>query len=411
MKKKIKSAVFKKVNAFLHLWLGLISGLVVFIVALTGCLFSFQQEITAFKDHQLLFIKPPSSNTRTLSITKLQNIANQALKGNASFITTFSDPNRSWEFMEYQPGDQNAFWYFNTIKSYQSAFINPYNGKVLGLKDYRQDFFIIIKSIHWSLLLNDKYGQPIVGYATLIFVVLLISGLILWWPKNLKKANLDKSFRIKWKSGFKRINYDLHNVLGFYTVFIALILALTGMVFAMKWFEKTVYTIASQSTTPPKFISASSDSTQTALKNQLDLAFFTAKNSMPKAQRIGLSLAAGTKSVIYISGYTDGETYYNYDQLQFDQYSGKLLNRQNYQDKNNGEKIIGMNYDIHVGAIWGLPGKILMFLVSLVCTSLPVTGLIIWLNKKKNIKLKSQKIRKSVQHLIDFKERDASFKG
>lgn len=380
-----------------------------FVVAITGCLFSFQKEITEYLDHDQQFVSAPAK-ARTLSITKLQHIANQALKGDASFITTFSDPKRSWEFMQYQPGDRNAFWYFNTIKNYKSAFINPYNGEVLSVKNYKQDFFIVVKYIHWNLLLNDKYGQPIVGYATLIFVILLISGLILWWPKNLKKANLDKSFSIKWKSNFKRINYDLHNVLGFYTVFIALILALTGMVFAMKWFEKMVYVIANQSTIPPKFVSSFSDSTQISSKNPLDRAFYTAKNSMPEAQRIGLIPAAGTKSVIYISGYRDPETYYNYDQLQFDQYSGKLLNRQNYRDKNKGEKIIGMNYDIHVGAILGLPGKILMFLVSLVCASFPITGLIIWLNKKKKSKLKSQKIRKSVKHLIDFKKRDASFK-
>jgi uncharacterized iron-regulated membrane protein len=380
----------------------------VFVVAITGCLFSFQKEISETLNHDQFFVSAPK-NAKTLSITKLQSIANHALKGNASFITTFSDPARSWEFMEYQPGDQNAFWFFGTIKSYQSAFINPYTGKVLGVKDYKRDFFMIVKYLHWSLLLNNKYGQPIVGYATLIFVLLMISGLILWWPKNLKKANVDKSFKIKWKAGFKRINYDLHNVVGFYALFIGIILGLTGMVWAMKWFETTVYVIASQFTTPSKFINATSDSTQKALNNPLDIAFYTAKNSMAEAQRIGLSPAAGTKGVIYASIYRDKETYYNYDQLQFDQYTGKLLNRQNYQDKNNGEKIIGMNYDIHVGAIWGLPGKILAFLVSLVCASLPVTGFIIWLNKKKKAKSKAQKIRRSVKHLIDFKERDASF--
>lgn len=383
------------------MWLGLISGLIVFIVSITGCLFSFQQEITEFKDHQLLFVNPPAANAKTVSITRLNQLANSKLKGHASFITTFSDPRRSWEFMVYKPGNQQAFWFINTVDSYQSAFINPYTGKVLGIKDYKKDFFVIVKYIHWNLLLNDKYGQPIVGYATLIFVLLMISGLILWWPKNLKKANVDKSFKVKWKASFQRLNYDLHNVLGFYALFIGIILGLTGMVFAMKWFEKTVYVIASQSTTP-KFVSSQSDSTQTALKNPLDQAFLTAKNSMPQAKRIGLNPASGTKGVIYVSGYFGKETFYDYDQLQFDQYSGNLLSRQNYHQKNSGEKLIAMNYDIHVGAIWGLPGKILAFLASLVCASLPVTGLIVWLNKKKKSKLR---VRKSLEHLRTFHER------
>ncbi|RYY30219.1 MAG: PepSY domain-containing protein [Sphingobacteriaceae bacterium] len=392
---------FKKINAFLHLWLGLISGLVVFVVAVTGCLFSFQKEISEAVAHDLYFVKPPA-NAKTLSITTLQQTADKALKGNASFITTFSDPNRSWEFMVYEAGDQNETWILNTMKTYQSAFINPYSGEILGLKDYKKDFFVIVKYLHWSLLLNNKYGQPVVGYATLIFVLLMISGLILWWPKNLKKANFDKSFKIKWKAKFKRLNYDLHNVLGFYALFIGLILGLTGMVFAMEWFEKTVYVIAAQSTTPPKFVGSVSDSTQTTLNNPLDLAFLTAKNSMPQTKRIGLSPAVGTKGVIYASGYPDGETYYNYDQLQFDRYSGKLLSRQNYHDKNSGEKLIAMNYDIHVGAIWGLPGKILAFLASLICASLPITGLIVWLQKGKKAK---PRVRKSLEHLKTFQER------
>ncbi|RYE16787.1 MAG: PepSY domain-containing protein, partial [Sphingobacteriaceae bacterium] len=175
MKKKNKPAVFKKVNAFLHLWLGLISGLVVFIVSLTGCLFSFQQEINEYKDHQLLFVKPPAAQTKTLSITYLNQLANSKLKGNASFITAFSNPGRSWEFMVYKPGNREAFWAVNTIETYKSVFINPYTGQVLGTKDYTKDFFILVKTIHWNLLLNDKYGQPIVGYATLIFVLLMLS--------------------------------------------------------------------------------------------------------------------------------------------------------------------------------------------------------------------------------------------
>jgi uncharacterized iron-regulated membrane protein len=42
-----------------------------------------------------------------------------------------------------------------------------------------------------------------------------------------------------------------------------------------------------------------------------------------------------------------------------------------------------MNYDIHTGAILGLPGKILMFFASLICATLPVTGFVIWWGRRK----------------------------
>jgi uncharacterized iron-regulated membrane protein len=58
-------------------------------------------------------------------------------------------------------------------------------------------------------------------------------------------------------------------------------------------------------------------------------------------------------------------------------------------------KMNEMNYDIHVGQILGLPGKIIAFLVSLICASLPITGFIVWLGKRK--KSKSKKV-KTVVH-------------
>ncbi|WP_158825937.1 PepSY-associated TM helix domain-containing protein [Mucilaginibacter lacusdianchii] len=385
----------KKAILFIHRWLGLVSGLVVFIVAITGCLFCFQKEISEAVYHKQMFVTPPKQGV-TLPLTRLNDIAQKTLKGKASFITTYNAPDRAWEFMCYQAGNQDAFWFFNTIDTYKSAFINPYTGQVTMVHDYETDFFVIVKYLHWSLLLNTKYGQPIVGYSTLIFVILLISGLVLWWPKNLKKSNFNKSFKVKWKAGFKRVNYDLHNVPGFYAMLVALILGLTGMMMALKWFQTTVYVVASRSITPPKPHLFASDTTSKALPYPMDIAFNIAKQKLADAERIGLSPAAGNKGVIYATGYRGEEIFYDFDVLQFNQYTGKLLDRENYQDKNAGEKLIRMTYDLHVGAIWGLPGKILAFLASLIATSLPVTGLIIWLGKGK--KSKSKQVKDVAHH-------------
>jgi uncharacterized iron-regulated membrane protein len=55
-----------------------------------------------------------------------------------------------------------------------------------------------------------------------------------------------------------------------------------------------------------------------------------------------------------------------------------------------------MNYDIHVGAIAGLPGKILAFLISLLCSSLPVTGFLVWYGKKVKAKTPKRKDRRAL---------------
>ncbi|KIO77646.1 membrane protein [Pedobacter lusitanus] len=379
---------FRKIIGQIHLWLGLITGIIVLIVSITGCLFVFQKEISDIVHQETFFVKPPASVV-TLPYSTLLKKAEQTLGKDhtVNFSTTYKDPERAWEFMTYKPGDEKALTYFGTLDYYESVFINPYTGTVTGRYDYKYDFFNIVKFIHWSLLLNDTYGQPIVGYSTLIFVIMLITGMIMWWPKKWSKTNINKSFKIKWNAGFKRITYDLHNVSGFYVMLITLVLALTGMVFALKWFQTTVYVVSSRSITQP-VIKQEKSHPATPVFSPVDQAFETAKKLLPASDRIGVSSASGADGVIYISGIIGKETYYHADALQFDQYSGKLLNRRNYEEQNAGEKLIGMNYDIHVGAILGLPGKIIAFIASLVAASLPVTGFMIWLNRKKKKKKK-----------------------
>lgn len=384
-KKKTNKSRFRRVSDWLHLWLGLISGIIVCIVATTGCIYVFQTEINEFIYHDEIFVTPPK-NATTLPLSKLQQNAENALgKGKKiGFISTYKAPERAWEFGTYKGGNPKAFFYFDSIDYYDVVWVNPYTGKVTLIVDYKYEFFNVVKYIHWSLLINHPIGQQIVGWSTFIFVILLITGMILWWPKNLKKSNFDKSFKIKWNAKFKRLNYDLHNVPGFYAMLITLILGLTGMVWAFSWFQSTVYVLASQSITPPAPKIFKSDTTQKALSNPFDIAFNTAKEQLANADKIGMSPAAeGKDAVIYANGYRSEETYYDSDDLQFDQYTGKLLDCRDHTEKNAGERLIGMNYDIHVGAILGITGKIIAFFASLIAATLPITGFIIWWGKKK----------------------------
>jgi uncharacterized iron-regulated membrane protein len=386
-KSKNKKSRLRRISDWLHLWLGIASGLIVLMLGVTGCIYVFQKEITELIHHKEIFVEVPS-NPKTLPLSVLQANAEKALgnKKKITFVSAYKAPERAWELGVYKPGNPNAFWYFDSIDYYDVVRINPYTGKVTSVADYKYEFFGVIKMIHWSLLINHPIGQQIIGWSTFIFVFLLISGMVMWWPKNLKKSNFDKSFKVKWKAKFKRINYDMHNVLGFYVMLICLMLALTGLVWAFQWFQTTVYVVASRSTTPPKVIEVKSDSTKTITTIPFDIAFEQAKKIFKNEDRIAMSPANGGSSTIYAIGYRGKETFWNYDVLQFDQYSGKLLQRANQSEKNAGETVIGMNYDIHVGAILGLTGKIMAFFASLIAASLPITGFIIWWGKGKKKK-------------------------
>jgi uncharacterized iron-regulated membrane protein len=374
----------------LHLWPGLVSGLVVFIVSLTGCLFVFQKELSESIHPKTFFIphhqRGPSRSAAPLLLSVLLGKAQDNLgkKQPVNYITTYKEADRAWEFMAYKEND-TALTYFGAIEYFRSVFIDPYTGKVTGFRDYKYDFFNIVKYLHWSLLLNTRYGQPIVGWSTAVFVILLFTGLILWWPKKWNKAARQRSFSIRWKASHKRVNYDLHNVLGFYSLLLTLVIALTGMEYAFHWFENAVYTVISGKTERQPEVAMSSVKIpgEKITGNGLDKAFTQSQLHCPPADRIGISPPRDTAAPVYISTYRGKEIYYDRDDLQFDQYSGKLLHVQSAATRNKGSQLIEMNYDIHVGAIGGFTGKIIAFIISLICTSLPVSGFLVWWWKRK----------------------------
>jgi len=219
--------MFYRISAWLHLWLGLISGIVIIIVSLTAAILTFEQELRLLfqpyqkaEAHHRPFLPPSVLSKVVKDKYKFPSVAGVYYQGEgrSAIVPYYTDP-----------------------KQYTVVYVDPYTGKILHHQLLDDDFFRIMLTGHYQLWLPRPIGQPIVAYATLIFVITLISGIILWWPKKWTKTTTKASFFIKVKAKFKRINYDLHNVLGFYALLVALVLGLTGMVYGMKWFADTVY--------------------------------------------------------------------------------------------------------------------------------------------------------------------------
>jgi uncharacterized iron-regulated membrane protein len=382
--------VFKKAILFLHRWLGLISGLVVFIVSITGCIFCFQDEI---QDALHSYRKVEVQSKPFLKPSVLHQQALQYMPAGKVSGTIYNGPSRP------------ALVGLTDKAGYHNIYVNPYNGKVLHDDLLQSNFFTIVQYIHLYLLLPENVGRIVVGTSVLIFVALMITGMVLWWPK--RKTDRKRSFTIKWGARWRRVNYDLHNVLGFYSITIALVLAITGLSMSFEWVREGIYkggnlgkTIALER---KEF---QSDSTQKAVLQKapaIDVAYTTITQQSPQAQML-IFYGAGTPGqALYGIAYEKPLRYSYRDSYQFDQYTGKMLMYLPNVKKSLGLKLEDMNYDIHVGQIAGLPGKILAFIVSLICASLPVTGLIIYLGKRKKKpiaeKVRSIAHKRSQQHL------------
>lgn len=376
----------KKIVRSIHLWLGLLSGLLVFFLGITGCLLAFEIEIRNFTES---YRNVQPRETMVLSPAALKKIAEQHL-ASKNAIT-----------IEYPGRNKAAIASYYDADHYEIVFMDPYTGQFLKHRNMNRDFFRIIINGHYYLWLPPSVGQPIVASATLVFLVMLISGIILWWPKN--RAAARQRFSIKWSARWRRKNYDLHNVLGFYASWIGIFLALSGLVMGFQWFARTVYWTSSGGKQMPLYQAVSSDTSTKENKNQQDKIFYNQLSTLYGNESIAIYFPASPADAVQLTINHRPGTYYKTDNLYFDQYSGKRIDANStyqgyYSDATIADRIARMNYDIHVGAILGLPGKILVFCASLVAASLPVTGFMIWWGRRKKKKPQSAAFQKgSVQ--------------
>lgn len=226
----MKNFSFRHIFLNIHLWIGLFTGIIVFIICVTGCIYAFQKEI---KLAVYPYYSVKNNGTKKLPLQQLLNSYEKQSKNKVLQIYDFTESNKSTIL---KTTNRDELFY---------SFIDPYSGKLLKEKALSKDFFSIVLRIHRNLLLEKEFGRKIIGWCVILFTMSLITGLFLWFPKIkkiIKSKKVRKSkFTIKRASNLKRMAYDLHSVLGFYGSFILIISAITGLGWTFSWVDETLY--------------------------------------------------------------------------------------------------------------------------------------------------------------------------
>ncbi|MEM8894649.1 MAG: PepSY-associated TM helix domain-containing protein [Bacteroidota bacterium] len=365
----------KRIYYNMHLYLGLITGIVVFIVAVTGCCWVFQEEITELIEGERIV---KAEDLSFLSLTEAEKIGQ----------TVF--PDKLIHGIAYRKASEpiEVIFYEAEPEFYQSVYLNPYSGQILDVKDHREGFFWFVLKGHLYLWLPPSIGTEIMRYSTMIFIIMLISGIVLWWPQNKKARKKRLTFDWKPSTQWKRKSFDLHSIVGFYVSVLALIIAFSGLIMAFNWIYYVTYK-AWGGNSAPQFIIPANTSYHTTNQNttRMDELFPMLANQYPDYESLEFHLPHTDSSSVYVEVSYQKGVYYNSDYRFYDQYtldeleSGSIYG--SYDKASLADKVIRMNYDIHVGAIGGIAGKALAFIISLVIASLPVTGFILWWSRRK----------------------------
>ena len=358
--------MLKKILRKIHLWLGLITGLLVFIIAITGCFYAFQDEIqNATQPYRFIAGKP----TNILLPQTIQYIAQQAL------------PNKTLHSIKYY-NDEHAVevtFYQHQPKYHYKMYIHPSTAKVLHIQNMDEGFFSFILKGHMYLWLPEDIGRPIVLVVTIVFAIMVISGLILWWPKQKNVVKNRLWFVWKNTTSFKRKNWDIHSIVGFYSCAFALLFIVTGLVWVMPKFAQTYHSLfgGKKSMVYTEGISSPSHIEAAQPLNTLFLSYKNQRFTNPEIH----PPETDSSSILVVTNPSNA-TYWQSNYVFHNQYNLQQIPVNHiwssYQQANTADKLLRLNYDLHVGSAWGIWGKSIMCLASLLIASLPITGFMIW---------------------------------
>lgn len=392
--------MIKRGILWLHKWLGLTTGIVVVILGLTGCIYTFVDELKLLCYPDKYFLEETYTDD-ALPLSTLRASAEKHLQANeqVSRVDLYPAKNRSWIF-RVQDVDNTAFGYWNQFKTYKRIFMNPYTGQLVSIENSKTEFFQITLQLHMNLLLGKKVGTWVVGVSTIIFVVTLISGMVLWWPKRWRGKALKRSVWIDWKAKWKRLNYDLHNVMGFYSFLLALVIAITGLVFTYPSF-KTGYIQFFNALDSQQKVDAPPPVTSIPLHfqngEQLDNALHFLLKKYPQSGMMSIRSSKPENETFDVQIRMQEMKTGDFKWYYFSKAENKIDRVNAPATLQLGDRIGTLNYDLHTGNIGGLPTKILAFIISLFCAVLPVTGFILWRHRVKAQARKTKKKKKVLQ--------------
>ena len=356
-----------------HTAAGIIAGAVLILVSLTGSILVYEQEIDTLLNPELFDFKEKGKQP-ILGFQEAYNRTKPQLGKDHTHIF-YRDAQRNDAYLGYLE------------HSKRQVIVNPYTGKVTGTRVYASTFTGFVRSFHRTLLI-PVIGRYLVGISALMCLVLMVSGLRLWVPKKIKYLRSRLVIRTKAKK--RRVNYDTHNVLGFYFSPFMSIISLTGAAITFGQFIALGLFLVSLS--PPKSIQQLLGSKSTYVANKKTMTIEELQQKVKKLRPNGViqGIQVPHDSVDVITADIMEPVSFNHvghrSRMSFDQYSGKLLFDTDRDVPETGRLYLDWLTPLHYGTFGGPVTRVIALITCLVMATLFITGLYIWIPRWKNKK-------------------------
>lgn len=349
----------RKVFFWLHLTAGVIAGVIILLMSVTGVLLTYERQMLE-KANSGLQVTPPANATRLPLGTLLAKAAEGRTGAPPSGAVWRSDATAP---VLVNFGREGA------------VFVDPYTGAALGegAKGLR-GFFQFTTELHrWLALQGEQrpLGKGITGACNLAFLFLVLSGIYLWWPRSWRWKSVKAVLVFDPKLRGKMRDFNWHNVLGFWASIPLVIIVASGSVMSYPWANNLLYRMAGS--TPPAPPAAASAAPKPPAAVNFDAINSTGEKAaayMPEWRTISLRLPQ--------HAYTVEQTHRGRpDQkvtLKFDAKTGELT-AETFASLNRGVQWRQWSRWLHTGEAGGFVGQTIAGLASLAGALLVFTGL------------------------------------
>ena len=404
----------RKIFRNIHLWLSVPFGILITLICFSGAALVFEKEVMELCHRELYFVKKVEAAPLPMEqlITKVAATLPDSVS--VTGVNISSDPERTYQITLSKP--RRA-----------SMYVDQYTGEIMG-KYERAPFFNFMFRMHRWLLDSMKqdggifWGKMIVGTSTLMFVFVLISGVVVWWPRT-RKA-LKNSLKIVANKGWRRFWYDLHVAGGMYALVFLLAMALTGLTWSFQWYRTGFYKTFGVEVQPSMgHGNAAANATAKGGKREKSPEGRSGRHGNRGEKPEGRGEHSESREGRKRSPYTNWQQVYEQlaeanpdyklisvsdgsasvalprfgnqrgtDRYKFNPRNGEITETTLYKDLDNSGKIRGWIYSVHVGSWGGMLTRILTFIAALVGASLPLTGYYLWIRRLMKRKIKREAI-------------------
>lgn len=345
----------------IHLWIALTLGAVFVLIGITGSLLVFQSELDRALNPELLRAEAPTGDEISAS-RALQSVA--TMTGEEEVVSFLSLPSGGRDvFRAYIGTPERTFDRLVTV--------DPGSGAIMGVRPVGEGFMRFVHVLHFRLHLG-RSGQTFMGVMGLCLLFTVMTGGVLFL-----------------RQGHERRRDRIHHSLGVYAGLPLLVVVITGVLLALPQYTRP--TVELFSPLSGLGLSHASKPGQDRRDIGLERALSLAQAHMPGGEVRSVGLPRDPEGIYRITLRESDATAWRAGSghVVLDRYSGEPLARQHWSDASGGDRFMSWLRPLHGGSVLGLPGKVLVAGLGLVPLVMYVTGIRIWLRRRRKFPVNS----------------------